>query len=158
MCWPIEWVHKIKPDGNGLPKCFTVGSHLLCLQQDCFSDPTLLKAPTAYTPPAAQLWGLWHEEQLASGPVQVATAPSAVGTAENGVEILPLTAFSTRCGYQWPGPTCFEATRSWHDSESSNLKKLVVPWVIYNFLPVHEESGQLRTDSSLTKCCQVDTD
>lgn len=52
----------------------------------------MLNAPTAYTPPAALLWGLWHEEQLVSGHLQVATAPSAVGTAENGVETPPHTA------------------------------------------------------------------
>lgn len=65
-------------------------SHLLCLQQDCFSDPTLLNTPTAYTPPAALLQGLWHEEYLVSGQLQVSTAPS-VGTAENGVDTPPHT-------------------------------------------------------------------
>lgn len=120
-------------------------SHLLCLQQDCFSDPTLPDAPTASTPPAAPLWSSWHEEQIGSGQLQVATAPSAVGAAEIEVETPPHTASSARHEYQWSGPTCFEVIRSWHDTESTNLKKLVVAWVISNFLQVYEESDQLRT-------------
>lgn len=130
-------------------------SHLLCLQQDCFSDPTLLDAPTAYTPPAALLWGLWYEEQLVSGQLQVASAPLAVGTAENEVGTHPHTAFRARRESQWSGPTCFEVTRSWHDTESTSLKKLVVPWVIYNFLQVmkNQVNSELSSspDSSLTK-------
>lgn len=67
-------------------------SHLLCLQQDCFSDPTLPKAPTACTPPEAA--GQW--------PAAVTTAPPAVGTAANGVETT--LSFQCQVWVPWPGP------------------------------------------------------